>query len=229
MKMKWDTALTVTLAICALVTTGLVVRREFFAPSAATARQQVAKPQFIESWRSYLDQGVRIGPPDARVQLIEFSDFECPFCASFHKELKTLRQRYPKEIALSYVHFPLPGHRFAELAARVAECADAQGRFEAMHDVLFEQQRSFGLKPWGEFAAQAGVADASAFESCIRGTEPLPRVAAGKQLSEQLGIRGTPTIFINGWKLGRPPNHVELESMVKAILAGKSPVADEET
>jgi protein-disulfide isomerase len=123
------------------------------------------------------------------------------------------------------VHFPLPMHRFAEPAARVAECAGDQGRFETMHDLLFERQDKFGLEPWNEFATEAGVADGAAFDACIKRTDPIPRVADGKALGNQLDIQGTPTVVINGWKVGRPPTLDELDRMVKAILAGKSPVS----
>ena len=118
-------------------------------------------------------------------------------------------------------------HRFAEPAARVVECAGDQGRFEAMYDLLFEQQDKFGLKPWSEFAADAGVADSTTFEACIKRTEPIPRVTEGKALGGQLDIQGTPTVVINGWKLGRPPSLEELDRMVKAILVGKSPISGE--
>jgi len=208
---------------CALVTTGLVVWRELFAPSVAAA-SAVQKPVIVTQWRDDLSKGVRLGAADAPIQIIEFADFECPFCANFHKDLKALGTRYPNKVALTFVHFPLPMHRFAEPAARVAECAGEQGRFEAMHDLLFEQQDKFGLKPWGEFATEAGVTDNAGFEACIKRTDPILRITEGRALGNQLDVQGTPTVVINGWKLGRPPTPDELDHMVKAILAGKSPV-----
>lgn len=226
MRIKWDVMLTGTLVACALVTTGLVVHREFFAVAPATpAAAPEQKPVFIEGWRAHLGQGERFGPANAPVQLIEFADFECPFCATSHKTLQALRARYPREVALTYMHFPLAMHRFAEPAVRVAECAGKQARFEPMADRLYEQQNQLGLKPWSEFAAEAGVADGAAFEACIESTEPIPRLVAGQQLGERLGVQGTPTLILNGWKLARPPNDRELDRMVKAVLAGKSPVS----
>jgi protein-disulfide isomerase len=139
MKVKLDAVVTVTLVVCALLTTGLVVRREFFAPVAPQAQVE-QKPVFIKDWRKHLAKGIRIGPERAQVQLLEFADFECPFCATMHKDLKVLRERYPTQVALTYVHFPLSMHRFAEPAARVAECAGEQGRFEAMYDRLAARQ-----------------------------------------------------------------------------------------
>lgn len=223
MKMKLDSVVTAIFLVCALGTTGVIVHREFFVlPAGGTRAEQ--KPLFITNWRTDLAKGVRLGPAQAPVQVLEFADFECPFCGGFHETLKTLRERYPTQVSLTYMHFPLPGHRFALPAARAAECAGDQGRFEAMYDRLFDEQDSFGLKPWSEFATEAAVPDSAAFEACIKRTEPITRITEGRALGNQLDVQGTPTIIINGWKLGRPPTLEELDHMVKAILAGKSPV-----
>ena len=223
MKIRPDTVITAMLVVCAIITTGLVVRREFMVPSAAT-RPVEQKPVLIPHWRDRLSKGVRLGPDAAQVQLIEFADFECPFCGKFHKTLKIVRERYPTQVALVYVHFPLPMHRFAIPAARVVECAGEQGRFEAMYDQLFEGQDQFGLKPWDDYASAAGVSDIAAFEVCIKKTDPIPSVEQGKMLGAELDVQGTPTVIVNGWKLGRPPTVEELDKMVQRALAGLSPV-----
>jgi protein-disulfide isomerase len=222
-KRKLERLVTAVLVVCAVATTGVVVHREFFPPAPLSAPAD-QKPVLVKDWRNALGKGVRLGAAAAPVQLIEFADFECPYCAMFHKDMETLRARYPTQVALTYFHFPLPMHRFAEPAARVVECAGDQGRFEPMYDLLFDQQDKFGLKPWSEFATEAGVPDTAAFEACIKRAEPIPRVSEGKALGSQLDIQGTPTVVINGWKLGRPPTLDELDHMVKAILAGNSPV-----
>lgn len=94
-----------------------------------------------------------------------------------------------------------------------------------MYDQLFDGQDSFGLKPWSEYARAAGVPDLAAFDVCIKNTDPIPRVVEGKRLGKELDVRGTPTVIINGWKMGRPPSEQELETMIRAVLAGKSPVS----
>jgi protein-disulfide isomerase len=223
---RFDIIVMVTLVVCALLTTGLVVRREFFLPDHGSVRT-VPNPLFVRDWKEGLSKGVRFGAADAPVQLIEFADFECPFCAEFEKALQPLHEKYPGGIGLTYVHFPIRGHRFAIPAARVAECAGEQGRFEAMHDQLFEGQDQFGLKPWDDYATAAGVADLPAFDACIKKSDPIPRVEEGKALGAKLDVQGTPTVIINGWKLGHPPSAEELEGMVKAILAGRSPVTSD--
>jgi protein-disulfide isomerase len=220
-----DTAVTTILVVCALVITALLVRREFFEPaSVARLSDQKQKQVFLKEWRDDLSLGVRLGPADAPVQVIEFADFECPFCAQFYRTIKPIWAKYPKQVALTYAHYPIQGHRFAIPAARAAECAGEQGRFEAMHDQLFEGQDQFGLRPWDDYAAAARVPDMTAFDACIKKTDPIPRVEEGKALGAKLDVQGTPTIIINGWKLGHPPSPEELDTMVKAILAGKSPV-----
>jgi protein-disulfide isomerase len=226
MKIKLDSVITATFLICALVTTGAIVHREFFEATFGRARME-RKPVLITDWREDLATGVHMGSADAPVQLIEFADFECPFCGSFHKSLKSVRQHYPTQVALTYVHFPLPMHRFAVPAARAAECAGNQGRFDAMHDQLFEHQDDFGLRPWSEFAIASGVSELAAFDSCMESIGTIPRVVGGKALGDKLDIQGTPTVIINGWKLGHPPNADELDGMVKAILAGRSPVTSD--
>lgn len=224
MKLKWDSLLTSTLVVCALTTTALVVRREFFASRNVAAQSVPQNPVFIQAWRSQLGKGARMGADAGRVQVLEFADFECPFCGNFHRTLKSIEAKYPSQIGVTYVHFPIAGHRFAIPAARVAECANDQGRFEAMYDALFEGQDQFGLKPWDDYATAAGAPDIAAFDACIKKTDPIPRVEEGKALGAKLDVKGTPTIIINGWKLATPPTEQELDQMVQRILAGKSPV-----
>jgi protein-disulfide isomerase len=226
MSSKSDLTITVTMVVCALVTTGVVVHREFGASRAASAAGTGApeKAVLLHDLKPNEGSSVYIGPSDAPVQIIEFADFECPFCGDFHKKLKSIKRKYPEKIGLTYVHFPIPGHRFAMPAARVAECANDQRRFESMYDALFEGQDQFGLKPWDDYAAAAGVPKLGAFDECIKKTDPIPHVEEGKALGAKLDVQGTPTIIINGWKLGHPPSEAELDNMVQRILAGKQPV-----
>jgi protein-disulfide isomerase len=226
MKRNVDMAFTAALVLCALTMTAVLVRREFLLPAASLISVE-QQPRFVKAWQVDLSHGVHFGNSNAPVQLIEFSDFECPYCREFERVLKPLRNKYSTQIGLTYVHFPIPGHRFAIPAARAAECAGDQGRSESMHDRLFELQDQFGLKPWTDMAEEAGVPDIPAFEICMSKTDPVPRVSEGQVLGKQLDIQGTPTVIINGWKLGRPPTEQELDGMVKAILAGRSPVTSD--
>jgi protein-disulfide isomerase len=226
MRLSREGALTATLVVCALLTTGLIVRRELFSPAQAAYNAAEQGPIRIPHWQDYAIKGERMGPANATVQLIEFADFECPYCGSFHKTLKALREHYPTQVSLIYMHFPLQGHRFAIPAARVAECAREQGRFEALYDRLFDEQDSLGLKSWADYATEAGVPDLKAFNACASRTETVSRIEVGRQLGAKLDVKGTPTLIINGWMLARPPSAKDLDDMVKAVLAGKSPVEE---
>jgi protein-disulfide isomerase len=226
MTSKWDTLLTAVLVLCAVSTTSAVMYRQFSPLSRGITPQ---KPRFIEDWKSNLASGVRLGQKDAPVQIIEFADFECPYCRDFHKELHMLRDHFTDQVTLTFVHFPLPGHRFAMPAARVAECAREQGRFEAMYDRLFDEQESFGLKSWTEYASAADVSNLPAFQECIERKSPSVLIDLGRQLAAKLDVKGTPTVIINGWMLATPPSANELDTMIKAVLAGKTPVSGTHT
>jgi protein-disulfide isomerase len=221
--LKWDNLFTAVLVGCALVTTGVVVKREFFAP--VDNRSKETPPRFIADWRSKLDEGDVIGSAGAPVQIIEFGDFECPFCGTYHATLRTIREHHPGKVAVTFVHFPIRGHRFALPAARVAECAAIQGRFEEIYDTLYNDQESLGLKPWTDYASRAGITDILGFEKCNAETGPLDRVDGGKRLGTEWDVKGTPTVVVNGWMFSQPPSADELDSMVKNILAGKSPLS----
>jgi protein-disulfide isomerase len=222
---RWlDLSLTSLLIVCALITTGALVRREFLQSPASSAPAVHAKPALVADWRKYLSRGYRLGSDEAKVQLIEFADFECPACARFHATLKTIQDRYPKEVAIVFMHYPLDYHRFAELAARVADCADEQGRFDAMHDLLFLQQHQFGLKPWSDFAAEAGVPDLARFESCVKQPREVEKIAEGKKAGNEIDIEGTPTLLVNGWKLTSLPDVDSLDQMIQRALSDLSPI-----
>jgi protein-disulfide isomerase len=93
-----------------------------------------------------------------------------------------------------------------------------------MHDQLFENQDSFGLRPWSEYGRAALVADLLAFNLCVGRADTVRRIEEGKRLGTQLEIKATPTLIVNGWMLGRPPSVKELDALVQAILAGRSPM-----
>jgi len=213
---KWDTVLTGLLVVCAVVTTMVVVWQQFLKSPPPVAEDQ--KPVYFSQWKDFLSKGVLIGSPEARVKIVEFGDFECPFCAVFHQEYRKLRERYPDDVALVYVHLPLPGHRFAMPAARAAECANEQGHFASMHDRLLQGQEQFGLKPWAEFATEAKVPNVEQFNTCMTREAAPSRVVEGKRLAEQLDIAATPTLIINGLKVSAP-NSQELNKIVSRTLS----------
>jgi protein-disulfide isomerase len=173
----------------------------------------------VEEWPELIAAGHRVGPADARVVIVEFADFECPFCRGYALEtLPAVRAAHPDDVAVIYRHLPLPYHRFAVPSAVAVECAGRQGRFEAMHDLLYEQQDSIGLLAWDQVAERSGVPDVLAWEACR--AEPAVRagVEADGVLAKRIGATGTPTIVINGIRYERPLQALELEQVIGELL-----------
>jgi protein-disulfide isomerase len=155
---------------------------------------------------------------------MEFMDIECPFCRRLAFATDSLRAEFPADVAVVIQHFPLSNHGSAQGAALAIECAAAQTGFERLYALLFAQQDSLGIKQWKTFASEAGVEDIDEFERCINEHETLPRIEYGLALGQRIGVRGTPTVVINGWKLARPPSLDDLRKSVRATLAGGRPV-----
>jgi protein-disulfide isomerase len=204
---------------CAVVVTALVVRRELFAPPPATAAMSV-ESRTVPDWRSYAE-GQRIGPADAKVTIVEFSDFECPFCRATAARLKAVRARYPRDVALVYRYYPLPYHTHAVAAARASLCAARQGRFEAFHDALFARQDSLGVVAWSRLADDAAVPDRAGFDRCMGDPGAPPEIERDLRAGTRLGVRGTPTLLVNDRLLdGAPPGTLE-EAVERALRGGE--------
>lgn len=202
------------LTVCALVTTGLVVRREFFGPRAVSAT-----PVHIPSWRSFARHGHRMGPADAPVTIVVFSDFQCPYCGMLMERLRAVRSAHPAEVAVVYRHFPVQGHAHAADAAKASECAADQGRFEPFHDALFAARDSIGRVPWERFAASAGVPDLSAFQRCASAPGPVAALERDTLAARKLYVSGTPTMLINGLRMVGAPPLDSLEAYVQRASA----------
>lgn len=186
------------------------------------------KAAWIAAWQDALPIGIRVGPEKAPVKVIEFADFECPFCAQFDATVHAIRENYPEEVSITFVHYPLAQHEFAKSAARAAECAHSQGSFEPMRKLLFDKQQSFGLIPWTDLAAEARVPDMQEFRKCIDGTESLHRLTQSRELGAKFNIKATPTVIVNGWKLQGTPSTDEMATIVTNILDGRSALHDTE-
>lgn len=139
------------------------------------------------------------GPEDAPVVMVEFSDFQCPFCGRFHQETyPRIREVYGDRIRFVYRDLPLPQiHPDAIRAAQAAECADEQGAFWDYHDLIFSNQQDLSRTALGGFAAQLEL-DIEGFNECLDSGRYEQEVASDMQAADSYGIRGTPTFFING-------------------------------
>jgi len=187
---------------CAAILSGVVVKREF-----GRERPPVAAPRRVTPSPAVVDVGRVIGPEEARVQVVVFSDFQCPYCAKAQPVLDSLRQRHAGVFKLRYRHLPLETlHPHAWNAALASECAGDQGRFGEYHDLLFAKQDSIGLISWSEFATRASVRDGKEFSACLASERHNSAIERDVLLARSLEVRGTPA-FIVGNELfeGVPP------------------------
>jgi protein-disulfide isomerase len=209
------------IAIAGVAIATVLVHREFFArPAGPTS--VLTKPEYVSDWRGFASLGRTIGPESAKVKIVEFADIECPFCRRFHEAVQFAQKKYPNEISLVFVHYPLPQHRFARPGARAAECA-TERNFGQMIGALYRKQDSLGLKTWVSYARDAGVSDTVRFLRCVTDTSKLATVEAGLALGHKLGVHGTPTVFLNGWRYGIAPTDSDLVRAVADLLAGRRP------
>lgn len=201
---------------CAVVTTALVAAKAL--GLLDPRNPPPAEPVDVSAhWPTLLASGHRIGPADAAVTIVEFADFECPYCRRYALEtLPALRTAHPDDVAVIYRHYPLAYHRFAIPSAVAAECAARQGRFPAMHDLLYTVQDSIGLVPWGELAERSGVADLPAWEACRADPAVRAGVEADGALAVAIGATGTPTVVINGIRYPEPPDEAAVRRLVAA-------------
>lgn len=189
---KWRTTLDVVATVAIVCASAGLVWRVFWSSPAPTARRGPSVPTSPLS----LD-GVPIeGDVNAPVVIIEYSDFECPFCGKFAREiLPALRSDYVGrgKARIAFRQFPIKGHRNAERAAEAALCAEAQGRFWLLHDSLFARPQLEGAD-LGQMVKSAGV-DIAGFEACMS-RAPQQIVSRDVDSGKALGVFGTPTFFI---------------------------------
>jgi protein-disulfide isomerase len=189
--------------------------------------QPAAPPQVAPPSQPLSIEGApTFGAPGATVAIVQFSDFQCPYCSQFVSEvLPAIKTKFVDtgDVKLVYRHFPLPIHPLAPKAAQAAECANAQGQFWSLHDDLYLNQREL-FSPQGDFgevllqrASRLGL-DTGAFTVCMQGPPPAI-VASDLALGKSLGVRGTPAFFLGT---------VEADGRVKVskVFTGVRPAAD---
>ena len=139
------------------------------------------------------------GDKDAKVVIVEFSDFQCPFCAKGAELLKKIKAKYGKKVKVAFKNFPLPFHNHAETAAVASLCANAQGseQFWKMHDEMFTKQESLDLEGLKKIGKSIGL-KTDEFETCLIERKFLDQVKADIEDGRKVGVKSTPTFFVNG-------------------------------
>jgi protein-disulfide isomerase len=138
------------------------------------------------------------GPADAPVTLIEFSDYQCPFCKRAEPTVIALMEKYPTQLRLVYRHMPLDGlHPRARAAAIAAVCAEQQGKFWQYHDLLFANQQALADADLEKYGTDVGL-DAATFKTCRQDPASENRVNNDATAARNAGLTGTPAFFVNG-------------------------------
>ena len=167
---------------------------------------------------SYSMDDPTFGPADAQVTIVEFSDFECPFCRQEYPVVKELLAKYPREVRFQYRDFPITdAHPHAFAAAEAAECAGVQGKYWEYHDLLFEHQGNLAREDLAQYAIAARL-DLARFNACLDGRVKSAEVEDDLNAGVTLGVGGTPTFFINGMKYEGVLSLEELEGIVGGLL-----------
>ena len=163
------------------------------------------------------------GSSSAPVTLVEYGDYQCPFCGDTYPIIKQLQEHFGSQLRFVFRHYPLPRiHAYAERAAEAAEAADAQGKFWKMHDYLFEHQEALDAENLVRAADVLGL-DKVKFEQEIAERVYAKRIQEDIQSGNDSGVGGTPTLFINGARNDDGDDLDTLKSKIdEAILLAKA-------
>src|SRR5213592_618669 len=193
----------VLLAAVAVIGGGVIWYGSRGTPAAAPAASALPPLPATDGFR-----GFTLGADAAPIEVTEYSDFECPYCASFATvQMPVIREQLiaTGKARWRYRDFPLPAHQYSRFAAHAAQCAGEQGKFWEMHDQLFYNHSwaQTGKNPAGlfrDFARAAGV-DPARYDACMDSGRYAARIEFSRQEGDQRLVDGTPTFFVNGERL----------------------------
>lgn len=180
----------------------------------ASQRTQQARAQLVEELKAK-SAGVKVmldpprytvattaadpvrGSASAPVTIVEFSDYQCPFCARVNPTLEQVRKTYGDKVKIVFKDFPLPNHPQAPKASEAAHCANEQGKYWELHDLMFANQRALNVPELKQYATTLGL-DMAKFTPCLDSGKHAGLVASGLAQGESMGVNSTPTLYING-------------------------------
>jgi protein-disulfide isomerase len=168
------------------------------------------------------DATAAFGPVDAKVQIVEFSDFQCPYCAKAADVVHQVKEKYGDRVRFVFRQFPLGMHPLARPAAEAALAAGSQGKFWEFHDLLFKNQQQLGRPNLEEHAKKAGL-DVAAFKKSLDDHKFGAAVDADMKLGADVKVNGTPTMFINGTRITDPASFPAVAEAIDNALSGKTP------
>lgn len=167
------------------------------------------------------DDDPSIGPADAKVTIIEFSDYQCPYCQVWYKQVyQQLLASYPGKLRFVYRDLPLPMHPEAVPAAEAANCAGEQNAYWKYHDALFNQQYGLNRTAYDQYATDLGL-DIQAFDACLESHRYQGEIQADAADAARVGINGTPSFVVNGRILVGALPFSDFKAVIDEELAAK--------
>ncbi|HSQ03868.1 MAG TPA: thioredoxin domain-containing protein, partial [Burkholderiales bacterium] len=166
-----------------------------------------------------------LGKKDAPITLVEFSDFQCPYCERMWPIMKQVEQKYSDKVRIIYRQYPLVSiHPFAAKAAEASLCANEQGKFWEMHDAMFQDQKKLAVSDLKQTAQRLGM-NANKFNSCLDSGRYVEQVQNDSKEAVRSGVTGTPAVFVNGVVIdgGAVPFEVVAAAIDKELQRASAP------
>jgi protein-disulfide isomerase len=160
------------------------------------------------------------GPADTPVTIVEFSDFQCPYCRRLLPSLEQVLETYPRQVRLVYRQFPLNIHTNAQKAAEASLCAQEQGKFWEMHDALFANQQALAVEQLKTKAAALGL-NTEQFDQCLDSSKYAAQIREDMTVGAAAGVNGTPALFVNGRQLNGAVPFTEIQKLIEDELSRK--------
>jgi protein-disulfide isomerase len=167
---------------------------ELMAKNASSVKVMFEPPRYTIPTT---DKDPTRGNASAPVTIVEFSDYQCPFCARVTPTLAQVRQTYGDKVKIVYKDYPLPNHPFAQKAAEAARCAGEQKKYWEMHDAMFANQQALAVPALKQTARALGL-DGTTFDQCLDSGKWEATVRQAAELGEKMGVNSTPTLYVNG-------------------------------
>ncbi|MCG3174194.1 MAG: hypothetical protein GMKNLPBB_02421 [Myxococcota bacterium] len=214
----WGFAILVAIGVSFFIGRASQIKVENAPSSASPSRIEEAAAADPDVFRAALGRAPVKGPSDALVTIVEFSEFECPFCSRVSPTLQQLEREFSGKIRVAFKHFPLSFHPHAQLAGEASLAAHAQGKFWEYHDKLFANQKAIGKDDLIRYAGELGL-NVEKFKADLDSSKWKSWIEDDKKEAEALGVNSTPTFFINGVKMSGAQPYEEFKTRVQAQIA----------
>ncbi|MBW2268647.1 MAG: thioredoxin domain-containing protein [Deltaproteobacteria bacterium] len=198
----------------------LVAINEARPAAAPTPAGRPGRPDPAKRYSVKIGDAPRRGAKNAKVSIVEFSDFQCPYCSRVRPTLDQIEKEYGAQVVIAFKHLPLSMHPKAPAAHAAAEAAHRQGKFWEMHDLIFANQREMSPAKYEEYAKQIGL-DVARFKKDVASGAVKKRVEADAAQAASLGITGTPAFLVNGRYLSGAQPFPAFKRLIDAELGEK--------